>query len=358
MYLYIILICILFIALLEYKRINQRTETCLLILVISSLFILSFIRWMRGTDFETYYEYFLSISTLDFLSGFEPGYVLINYLCKVIRDDFTFCLFILAIILYVSLYIALKRLSPLPLFSLLCFFCVHYGGIFFVRQTVALTIIFYSIQFVILKRHNAFLYTILFAASIHFSALAFYSVYYIFYNRWALRQYLYIVVIALLLCVVINEGVFMWIANQIPLLHDKIMIYLYAAENGVDGTGGANKYALIMNGCVKRGIVICIYIWVTHGLVISSTLKGLFNIYFVGSCLYVVLANISYVFSRLTLFFDSIDCFLFAYLIITAVSKKQKLLLYSIFIVLSLYRYYGAVQLRYEYIIPFNTIWN
>ena len=72
MYLYLIFILLLagsFLEIFDSKR--QGTAQIIYYLTLSILFLLSFLRWERGTDWSGYYDYFSNIYDLDFSNNFE-----------------------------------------------------------------------------------------------------------------------------------------------------------------------------------------------------------------------------------------------------------------------------------------------
>ena len=154
MYLYLIFILLLagsFLEIFDSKR--QRTAQIIYYLTLSILFLLSFLRWERGTDWSGYYDYFSNIYDLDFSNNFENGFIFLNYCIHYLFNSYTVLLFILAAIQYFFISKAIRYLSIYPVLSLLCYFSVTKGGIFFVRQYIALAILMYSIRYVIEKKY-------------------------------------------------------------------------------------------------------------------------------------------------------------------------------------------------------------
>ena len=153
MYLYLIFILLLagsFLEIFDSKR--QGTAQIIYYLTLSILFLLSFLRWERGTDWSGYYDYFSNIYDLDFSNNFENGFIFLNYCIHYLFNSYTVLLFILAAIQYFFISKAIRYLSIYPVLSLLCYFSVTKGGIFFVRQYIALAILMYSIRYVIEKK--------------------------------------------------------------------------------------------------------------------------------------------------------------------------------------------------------------
>ena len=101
MYLYLIFILLLagsFLEIFDSKR--QGTAQIIYYLTLSILFLLSFLRWERGTDWSGYYDYFSNIYDLNFSNNFENGFILLNYCIHYLFNSYTVLLFILAAIQY------------------------------------------------------------------------------------------------------------------------------------------------------------------------------------------------------------------------------------------------------------------
>ena len=198
MYLYLIFILLLagsFLEIFDSKR--QGTAQIIYYLTLSILFLLSFLRRERGTDWSGYYDYFSNIYDLDFSNNFENGFIFLNYCIHYLFNSYTVLLFILAAIQYFFISKAIRYLSIYPVLSLLCYFSVTKGGIFFVRQYIALAILMYSIRYVIEKKIYMFLFAVIIACMIHRTALLFLPVYFIFDKDIKIKYYIIILIFVL-----------------------------------------------------------------------------------------------------------------------------------------------------------------
>lgn len=172
---YIIFFIIASCAFLEVFGLKERDKRIIFTFICLVLYILSFVRWECGTDWRSYYFYFSHIpeNTLIHESNFEFGYAFINAFAKVYWGDFTGVLFLCATILFSFQSIAIWKLSPLPILSVLFFFSIFIGGIFFVRQTIAGGILLYSILYIQKRRFFSFLFLVVLASLFHRSAVLF-----------------------------------------------------------------------------------------------------------------------------------------------------------------------------------------
>jgi hypothetical protein len=168
------------------------------------ILIISSIRWERGTDWESYLNYFQSTPSARW-QNFELGYAWLTNITKFIfGNNFTIFLTICAIIIFVyqgktliyfnGLNKYKFKLSRAKLFlyeknsfsetysilMLLGIYSINIGNIFVVRSTIAYIILFYSSKFIKEKNIKLFLLCILIATLFHRTAIIFVFAYYIF----------------------------------------------------------------------------------------------------------------------------------------------------------------------------------
>lgn len=142
-----------------------------------AFWILSFMRWENGTDWQAYYSIYTYYSQSPQMQsitsgGVEPGYLFINYALAWANSYRVFlALFGLLVILFKS--VPILRWSPYICLSFLLYYTSIFGDIFFVRQSLAVSICFYSL-YVSFKGHRlASILLVLVATSIHYSSIIF-----------------------------------------------------------------------------------------------------------------------------------------------------------------------------------------
>lgn len=83
-------------------RIRKRDRLFLYITISLFFWIMSFVRWETGTDWEAYYNFFNSRYTWqEFLdASFEVGFTAINFGVKQISDNYSFLLFSVSCIIF------------------------------------------------------------------------------------------------------------------------------------------------------------------------------------------------------------------------------------------------------------------
>lgn len=185
-------------------------------MVATFFLVLSAIRWERGTDWSPYYEYFISIQSIDLGSNdrFELGYKYLNYIVNLISDNYTVFLAICALIVYafqkkailnfsflnlkrsINQDVNLKYENEYPMTMLLIIWTLYLGNVFVVRSTIAYIILFFSIIYIRERRLLLFLVFVTIAALFHRSAIIFLPAYYLYHIR--LNKRLIVLVIMLL----------------------------------------------------------------------------------------------------------------------------------------------------------------
>lgn len=156
MYIYIVILLLLFI--LGYVnvlgKIACKEKKVVFFCTIVFFWILSFIRWKTGTDWESYYDCFkLNISLSDFEDrGFEPFYTYLNYFIKQLTSEYWFFQMICGLIIFPLTGVTIFRLSPLPFVSLLMYLLLRKADIFSLEKVLLLLFVF--MQLGILKVEN------------------------------------------------------------------------------------------------------------------------------------------------------------------------------------------------------------
>ena len=131
------------------KKYSIYTFTSLILLT----YILSFIRWKTGTDWDSYYEMYTWIDKPwnNFNNGMESGYNFVNHLGKFLFNSYTGVLFLFSTIIYTCTGRTYITLSKYPITSLFFSFCIlSFAHIMYVRQNVAVAITGWSVYYIII----------------------------------------------------------------------------------------------------------------------------------------------------------------------------------------------------------------
>ena len=212
MWIYLIIFCIPVVYFFGNKNtINRSTHFLFLYLLFLALFV-GFSDMLGGYDRYIYGEVFDTIadvttnrrSYLDnnvflFFPG-EPGYIIINILLSYITENRYIFFFIYTLIIYVLLFISLKRHANNYPLALAIFLGLWFFFTFtYLRQVLGATIAWLGIIYVIERKFWKFLLVFLIAWSIHKSAIIFFPIYFIPIKKYPARIVLLVMAIALVI---------------------------------------------------------------------------------------------------------------------------------------------------------------
>jgi hypothetical protein len=134
---------------------------------------LFYARWFYDFDTEKGIVENITLNIVDY----EPGYVLLNFLIIGMGLGFTVASIIYASIIWILILKSFKKYSEI--FYLGIFFFITTGFLFFtfngIRQAIAISIIFYSLQLCLDRKYMKFSIAILLASLFHFSAILMFS---------------------------------------------------------------------------------------------------------------------------------------------------------------------------------------
>lgn len=149
---FLIWFCLFVFSLLEINNLQKEHSFFLFAISTFFLFFLSFVRWETGTDWDGYYEYFNHIFYYFQDSDFEFGFARINEIIKLTFGNYTILLFVFSCIIFFFQTKVILKYSPLPLFSLFFLWSISFANVFYIRQTVAIALLFYSTTFLVNKK--------------------------------------------------------------------------------------------------------------------------------------------------------------------------------------------------------------
>jgi len=150
-----------------------------------STFVIIFVTGFRditvGTDTEFYAEWFYEIDSnlplldniLLYIIDYEPGYVVLNHFLAGLNVSFTIASLTYAVIIWFFIYKSFSDTKEILYLSL--FFFITTGFLFFtfngIRQAIAVSLIFYSLRYLLKDKSLIFLLIVVIASLFHFSAL-------------------------------------------------------------------------------------------------------------------------------------------------------------------------------------------
>lgn len=216
-------------------------------LVIAIILILSLLGGLRTTDigydikiygirmfeqacsFKNFHEYIEFNKNLSLQS--DIGYTFLNFIVSRFTNNINVFLFVIQLIPNTLVIITLYRYRKQTPFwlSLLCFLTVFYLRSYnFLRQAIALAIVFHSLYYIENKKIIPFIISIVFATTFHYTALitiVLYPLNYFLEKNKRIYNYLIILSIFILMLTIFNLIDIISILRNLGLVNEKIYVY-------------------------------------------------------------------------------------------------------------------------------------
>lgn len=323
-----------------------------------ALFVLSFIRWKTGTDWEAYNNFFDSSIEWNLESEFEWGFARINEFVRIIFNNYTVFLFLSAVILFAFQSSAILKFSPYPVTSLLFLWSVSFANIFFVRQSLATAILFFSIKYIQKRQLLKFLLMVGIAMLFHRTSLIFIVAWWIYPLRISPFKMICGIAISLTLTVFLSELMLSLGSVFGGMAQNKIQFYI---EKGEDAFGVEIPMAqIIFKGFINKIFIFILAIYFISILEKKEVeFRGYLNLYWVGILIYFSTISISVALVRLSFAYDMCSVVMVPIILNNIQKKDLRFVVFSIFIVYFLMRLYVTINgVSFESYVPFKTIFN
>lgn len=312
------LFCIISLNAVVSIKNSRRQSINILFVSVLVCYILSFIRWETGTDWDSYFNIFQSSKNINNnYTNIEPFFFLLNHLFYNINTSYTFFLFFEATIIFTCCFFALKN-QPYPLISLFLLFASTLGNIMFVRQSIAVALVVLSYNFILTHDKIKFYACIILATLFHTSAIVAFPIYIIFYSRIRWKYVIILIVIIALIGIYSSGQWLRFIASGNVFLEYKINSYLDASESGSDlAYVQLSPQKAIISHFMKRTILILLVILFCRGTIINRDIRlnGYLRIYIYSTCLYLLVTPLSLNLSRICTSIEIVDIFLYPYIL-------------------------------------------
>lgn len=263
-------------------RENSPKKTRLaLILAMLWLILHDGLRWEIGTDWENYYDFFYeqgsNFSNLHM--GFVYGYF--NELSRSLVNSFSFLLVCIATFTYIVIGRLFYKYSPNPLISVCIYYCSMMGIMGSNRQLLAIVVCVISLKFVLERRKLYFFLLVLFASSIHITALSFLPAYYLYNYNISNKKVLLFVVVAFLVGIsrLINKLPFVEYLTMLDNLTSNTSTASYFSEEKIAGVS--------IVGSFKRLLYVYLAIYVRK-YIKDENYDYFFKLFVFGCCIYLV----------------------------------------------------------------------
>lgn len=353
----------LFLFLLSYISIfsNQKSRYFLWAMIIVTFSIIFGLRYDVGVDYLGYLDYYSSGNSSR--DSVEWGYAALN--------SFFFSFGAHYSILFISL--ALLQISPvvlgfkdnkraLPILLLLYFYTAY---LFFslngIRQSIAFSFIFFSLQYIDRKSFIKYVVCITIAMSFHKSAALFYPLYFILRKEYfSNRSFQVLLLLASFLLGDLIQT-YLWLA--VPLFSSFVLgdslsdIQLSLLENtnwNETGAGLAKYFWLLIN------LSVISYYPMIRSIFKNKRYDIYYNLYFVGALLENIIGS-SYL-QRVNVYFVNYRMVIFSFFIFTLVkSMRRSNYLMNMFLITIIFGglllfYYLAISKKAGLCAPFQFV--
>ena len=338
----------------ELFGLNRKVQFLLFGFIIIGFFLLSFLRWEIGTDWDAYYGFFENLSDIND-SDFEWGYSVLSYLVKVVFGNFSILLFFCGLIIYFLLSKTVYKLSVYPITSLFFLWSINFGFAFFVRQTISVAILLYSLQYITNRKFPPFLICIFVATLFHRSSIIFIFAWWVYKINIKTIWIIVFVSLSVLLTPVVKTLMESSMSMFGNVIESKLDSYI---GGGADETFGMeiSISEIIIKGALSKGLLLVVLLFYRNE--ISKEYKnfnGLLNIYWFGIVLYFSMIGISLAMVRFSYYYDMIQIIIFP-VIFKYIGKRFKLMVIVLFSLYLASRLYSTINAYYDLYIPFKTI--
>jgi len=370
-------------------KLSKKTSSQAFTFILFFFWILSFIRWKTGTDWDSYYDCFaINVELWEFQErGFELFYTYLNWGVKQLTSSYWILLAIIGSIIYPLTGSTIKKFSPLPFVSLLVYLLLRRADIFFVRESIALAFCFYSFKYIYNKKSVEYLLCVLVATQFHNAAFAFFPAYFIFHLKIDIKKTIYLLIFVICVFIILQEYITGLLGPMASIFGesflDKTGKYL---ERGFDSGGATSVASAMIRGSLNRFILLLFFLYgyfkqlqCTKGNLISplnveyfnkneklekqiacrdiQLFRGLLNLYMFSIFLFAVLAPLSLTLNRLADTYE-MAAILLAGFAMNSYSKKIKLSIYILFYIYIAIRFFvGTLFGVYgEEFVPYKTI--
>jgi len=320
---------------IEYSKLSSNLYAIIIAIV---MVLFAGLRDHVGTDWIAYKEaYFFKNWEV------EIGYSSLNDMFSAANLPYNIFLLFLNLISIFLYYSTLKKYVPFFVISLLIFFSDYYMyyNLSGIRQAVAISFVVYSIRFLSDKSFVKFLFVILIASMFHVTSFIFIGAYFIPFRRANRRE----IFLALTFFFSISFLIFAILELVSGDLAYKAKFYLEVQENA------PNLKHLFLVGAVKRAIIL-IMVWFFGKKLWENRVSFFFlNTYLIGFGLYLS----TYLLSpdigvRFSSYFIIFEIFLAGQLLMVNSKLTTRLLITSVFCIVSFYKVYTySVLDTYQY---------
>lgn len=315
---------------------SENVKRKIFLILFGGFYLLSFLRWEYGPDWEGYYSHF-DAYTWESLDQQEIGYIITLLLAKTFINDYTFVLFCFSTILFFFQVKGVSKLSILPLTSLFVMTGTYFCYVGYARQHIAVAIAFYSLIYIRERKLAPFIICFILAFGFHYSALVFLPAYWIYNLKFSRKQLLLFLLISVFLSsvmMILLQSV--GDVSGIASIAGRTEGYL---DQGYDYEDGStlDTRQLIIKACINRGVIFLIIFYLFDKIRNSDSwtfYNGLFNLYFFGTILFFMSSPLHITLTRMSWYYDFVQVLIIP---VVFVYTKKKYTKFVFFCIMTLY---------------------
>lgn len=320
------------------------------------LWFFSFIRWEVGTDWDSYYSIYEDSIYIDW---YEWGFLWINRLVKYTVDNYSVLLAILGAILFYYQTKSIQKLSILPLTTLFILWGTNLGNVFFVRQSIAVAILLYSITQIEERRLIRFLLLIGGATLIHAASIAFLPAYWIYYRKFSFVQIALAFAGSIALASIGSTFIWGGIGDLLGGMYaSKMEGYI---EEGADmtyneGMSAVDLYIRSIGG--KLVLVVLFYLLMAKKY--RERTRGMMNLFLFATIMLPITFSVSPTLNRMWTPYFQIQIFLMTFVVASMNRLSNKMICFVILLIMTIVRLYLKLFVDHggEAYLPFHTIFS
>lgn len=362
MSLYLIIFGVVAISALTSVAFNERREivAAKATLICAMFWVLSFARWKNGTDWDSYIYVYRTLEmhgTLhDAFSGYmamEPGYLLLNLMLGFLNSYHAFLMCIGFIIVALKLY-RIIDLSTCATISCLVYLCTMLGDIFFVRQSIAISICFFAYKYLIEKKPGKYIACVLLATTFHYSAMvALLGLFAAKQKPRSSTRDLIVLILAAAASAVAMNFLFKYAASYFSAIP-----YLAAREIYIENNKSVGALSSTSRNLARIANILIVYMFFTQRAsyikdAAKATYTVMLNLFFGASLIVCFFSMVSVEAVRFSMYFTTAGLILFPMAIFTYKGSKRLIALAIVAAYLFL-QYIVFMQPYYHYYVPYH----
>jgi len=321
------------------------------------ILIVGGLRFEVGADWFAYEKLFNAVSSFSdiFSVREEKLFIFFQYLNKIIFDSYCVFVFFLFLFTFYCKFYIFDKYSTDVYFSLIIyiytlFLIYDLNGI---RQGMAMSFVLISIPAILNRRKYLFIVLISAACLCHTSAIIFFPFFWLSTIRLSNRNILLVTFVCLIVSTIIKK----------IILNSSLFQYLLLMENFshyssyLDNDEFSKEISIISIPVFQRLLVFIIFIVNYEKLLIDEKLKRLLlNGYFLAIVIFVFLSFNSEYAARLSFYYKALEIFIIPMVIYSQRNLSHKLVLWMLFLTLSLFGLNRLLIVPDGGLIPYNNV--